>query len=296
MVRFSWGGVVPCFLAVLAARLALVPHGRPGNCVDAGLIGLAGGSRRGGDRGVLARKMTDTRWLATPPQAGERTVQFSSYDRATRLEEGRSFTRSPTATPAITSASRVRASTGNGSSPRPRGPATSRGSGSPTLTASCGFTSTGARRRPWRRRSPRSPTARSRPSSAPFGHDASRGRNLYFPFPFAKSIKITTTKGKQYFQVSVTTLPEGTKVESYSPEVLKRAAAVIEETRRALLHPALHESDRRARHGLRRGRIPAGQSADLMPNPGLRGVPAQSQGSCARSTPRIVRRPWPERC
>ena len=30
------------------------------------------------------------------------------------------------------------------------------------------------------------------PFGAPFGHDASRGRNLYFPFPFAKSIKITT--------------------------------------------------------------------------------------------------------
>src|SRR5260370_13821535 len=63
-----------------------------------------------------------------------------------------------------------------------------------------------------------------KPFEAPFGHDASRGRNLYFPFPFAKSIKISTTKGDQYFQVSVTTLPAGTKVESYSPVVLKRAS------------------------------------------------------------------------
>ncbi len=36
----------------------------------------------------LLHKMTDTRWLAVPPAAGERTVQFSSYDRASRLENG----------------------------------------------------------------------------------------------------------------------------------------------------------------------------------------------------------------
>ena len=78
------------------------------------------------------------------------------------------------------------------------------------------------------------------PFADPFGHDASRGRNLYFPFPFAKSIKITTTKGKQYFQVSVTTFAEGTKVESYSADVLKRASAAINETRLGLLRPVLH--------------------------------------------------------
>ena len=33
--------------------------------------------------------MTDTRWLAEPPRPGERTVQFSSYDRASRLEDGK---------------------------------------------------------------------------------------------------------------------------------------------------------------------------------------------------------------
>ena len=38
---------------------------------------------------TLLQKMSDTRWLAVPPQPGERTVQFSSYDRATRLEGGK---------------------------------------------------------------------------------------------------------------------------------------------------------------------------------------------------------------
>ena len=77
-----------------------------------------------------------------------------------------------------------------------------------------------------------------RPFLAPFGHDASRGRNLYFPFPFAKSIKITTTKGDQYFQVSRhDACPPGTKVESYSPEVLKRAEPAIVETGRGSSNP-----------------------------------------------------------
>src|SRR3954453_23007266 len=37
----------------------------------------------------LLRKMADTRWLAQAPRAGERTVQFSSYDRTSRLEDGK---------------------------------------------------------------------------------------------------------------------------------------------------------------------------------------------------------------
>jgi|GEM_PF-6309350 len=38
---------------------------------------------------TLLRKMTDTRRLAVQPAASERTVQFSSYDRASRLENGK---------------------------------------------------------------------------------------------------------------------------------------------------------------------------------------------------------------
>lgn len=81
------------------------------------------------------------------------------------------------------------------------------------------------------------------PFGAPFGHDASRGRNLYFPFPFAKSIKITTTKGGQYFQVSVTTLPPDAKVESYSPDVLKRTVTVLTKTGSTLMSAARRSSN-----------------------------------------------------
>src|SRR5262249_21781351 len=104
------------------------------------------------------------------------------------------------------------------------------------------------------------------PFGAPFGHDASRGRNLYFPFPFANSIKITTTKGDQYFQVNVTTLPKGTKVESYSPEVLKWSLPFIESQRESLGSGRLRPEslEEKARHATE-VRLDAGESRDLVP-------------------------------
>jgi hypothetical protein len=176
---------------------------------------------------TLLRKMIDTRWLAQAPAAGERTVQFSSYDRASRIEDGKMIR--PFANGDRGHYLRVE---GQGDRrewvlAEARGPGyVSRiwsanpdgelriyidGAGTPALAAPFAAITSG----------------QIRPFVAPFGHDASRGRNLYFPFPFAKSIKITTTKGDQYFQVAVTTLPPGTKVESYSPEVLRRAEPAI---------------------------------------------------------------------
>ncbi|QEH38882.1 hypothetical protein OJF2_74920 [Aquisphaera giovannonii] len=204
----------------------------------------------------LLRGMADTRWLASPLEAGERTVQFSSYDRATRLVDGRII--NPFANADVGNYLRVE---GEGARQEfvlaeSQGPGyVSRiwsanpdgelriyidGAATPALAASFARITNGE----------------VAPFSAPFGHDASRGRNLYFPFPFAKSIKITTTTGKQYFQVAVTTFAPGTKVESYSPEVLRQAAPVIDEVRQALLNP-----DR----DLEEGSWRADQSATLAP-------------------------------
>ena len=192
---------------------------------------------------TLLRRMTDTRWLAVPPAPGERTVQFSSYDRASRLENGKIV--HPFANGDSGHYLRVE---GEGNRrewvlAEAQGPGyVSRiwsanpagelriyidGATIPALAAPFAAITNGE----------------IEPFVAPFGHDASRGRNLYFPFPFAKSIKITTTKGDQYFQVSVTTLPPNTKVESYSAEVLKRADLMLAETRRDLLetHTAIAE-------------------------------------------------------
>jgi Protein of unknown function (DUF2961) len=213
----------------------------------------------------LLGRMTDTRWLATPPQAGERTVQFSSYDRASRLVDGKII--NPFANGDRGHYLRAQ---GEGKDrewvlAEAQGPGyVSRiwsanpdgelriyvdGSKTPALAAPFAAITSGE----------------VKPFGAPFGHDASRGRNLYFPFPFAKSIKISTTKGDQYFQVSVTTSPAGTKVESYSPEVLKRSAEAIEESRRELLSPPLHDPFVQPVKEFRGVSLAAGQSADLIP-------------------------------
>lgn len=187
----------------------------------------------------LLRKMIDPSWLAQPPAAGERSIQFSSYDRASRLD-------GDTIVEPFANNDRGHYLRVEGEGNRrewvladAKGPGyVSRiwsanpdgelriyidGAATPALAAPFANLTNGE----------------IEPFSAPFGHDASRGRNLYFPFPFARSIKITTTKGEQYYQVNVTTLPEGTRVESYSPEVLTRARGTIANTRRMLMESPL---------------------------------------------------------
>lgn len=219
----------------------------------------------------LLRKMADTRWLARAPQAGERTVQFSSYDRASRLENGKMI--HPFANGDRGHYLRVEGegdkrewvlaeSMGPGYvsriwSANPDGELRIYidGARAPALAAPFAAITNGE----------------VKPFVAPFGHDASRGRNLYFPFPFAKSIKITTTKGDQYFQVAVTSLPPGTKVESYSPQVLKRAELAISGAIGLISHPGGPLGpEKRATRGFSTP-IASGQTKDLVPESPLGG-------------------------
>jgi hypothetical protein len=186
---------------------------------------------------ALLDRMTDLRWLAQPPGAGEAERQFSSYDRATKLEEGRIV--NPFANGDRGHYLRVEGDGENKEwvlaeaqgpgyvsriwSANPAGALRIYIDGSQTPTLSADFDQLTQGKIP--------------PFRAPFGHDAARGRNLYFPFPFARSVKIATTKGDQYYQVNVTTFPAGTKVESYSPGVLERARPKIEAVGRALMNP-----------------------------------------------------------
>jgi hypothetical protein len=229
-------------------------------------LGVGGRSARAADEVLtvesLLRRMIDTRWLAEVPSAEERAVQFSSYDRATRLENGAIV--NPFANGDRGHYLRVE---GDGNrrewvladakgpgfvsriwSANPDGELRIYIDGSPTPALAAPFAAI--------------TNGEIAPFGAPFGHDASRGRNLYFPFPFAKSIKVTTTKGDQYFHVNVTTFSNLKKVESYSHEVLRRAAPAIEQTRQALLHPG--PAAGRARF-VWAAEIPDGQSADVGP-------------------------------
>jgi hypothetical protein len=184
----------------------------------------------------LLAKMVDLRWLATPPAAGERTVQFSSYDRASKLVDGkivkpfangdrghylRVDTRADGSKEYVLAEAEGPGFVSRIWSANPDGELRIYidGAAEPIVAADFKAITNGD----------------VPPFVAPFGHDASRGRNLYFPLPFAKSIKVVTSKGDQYFQVNVTHLPPGTKVESVSRAVLERAAGLIAATGKALL-------------------------------------------------------------
>ncbi|MFO0890030.1 MAG: DUF2961 domain-containing protein [Isosphaeraceae bacterium] len=213
----------------------------------------------------LLRRMTNTRWLAEVPSADERSVQFSSYDRSTRLKDGKII--HPFANGDRGHYLRVEGegnrrewvlAEANGPgflsriwSANPDGELRIYidGEKSPALAAPFAAITNGE----------------VAPFGAPFGHDASRGRNLYFPFPFARSVKVTTTKGDQYFHVNVTTLSKPIKVESYSPAVLARAADAIEQARQALLHPPEPALGRGALIGQAGGQVLPGQSHDPFP-------------------------------
>jgi Protein of unknown function (DUF2961) len=211
-----------------------------------GLLSLSffgAGAARAADAPItvesLLGRMTDLRWLAVAPDAGERTVQFSSYDRATKLGPDGKLV-NPFANgdaghylridkrPDGSSEFVLAEAEGPGYvsriwSANPAG--TIRiyidGSATPVLEAPFEALTHG----------------KVAPFVPPFGQETSRGCSLYFPIPFAKSIKIVTDKGGQYFQVGVTTYAKGTPIESYSRAVLERAGSVMGTTREGLLHP-----------------------------------------------------------
>ena len=212
--------------------------------VTAGLLSTAvtaWGTWREGDKPDVVKlerlleRMASPAWLATRPEEGERTEQFSSYDRASKLEDGHLV--NPFANGDRGHYLRVDAKA-NGTkeyvlaeakgpgyisriwSANPAGELRIYVDGSTVPALAADFA--------------RITSGKVAPFEPPFGHEASRGCNLYFPFPFAKSIKVVTSEGDQYFQVAVTFLPEGTQVESYSPAVLARAEPVLKRVRSEL--------------------------------------------------------------
>lgn len=71
----------------------------------------------------------------------------------------------------------------------------------------------------------------------PISGEYSKGWNLYFPIPYAKSCKITSDAGKFYYHVNYRTYEAGTKVESFKLEQPKTLAAQIEKLKVRLDDP-----------------------------------------------------------
>lgn len=68
----------------------------------------------------------------------------------------------------------------------------------------------------------------------PLSEECSKGWNLYLPIPFAKHLKVTATTGGFYYHVNVTQYPPETKVESLTPAILAASHEKIAAAAKAL--------------------------------------------------------------
>jgi hypothetical protein len=75
------------------------------------------------------------------------------------------------------------------------------------------------------------------PFLAPLAGVHSRGWNLYFPIPYSKRCKVTTTAGDIYYHVNYRTYPAGTAVENFSMAKLDGVWETVTEVRRILAAP-----------------------------------------------------------
>lgn len=110
-------------------------------------------------------------------------------------------------------------------------------------------------------------------ADAPLSEESSRGRNLYLPIPYAKSVKITCDQmpeqGNLYYQINYRQYPEGVSVRSFSTTELSALKDKVARTNQLLLLQGSEEAEpeaRAARQGFRRY-----VSGDLIN--GLYGVP-----------------------
>lgn len=66
----------------------------------------------------------------------------------------------------------------------------------------------------------------------------SKGWNAYYPIPYAKHCKVTTSKAGFYYHVNYRTYRRGTRVETYDPNAAERLSGLLDQTRARLAHPA----------------------------------------------------------
>lgn len=75
------------------------------------------------------------------------------------------------------------------------------------------------------------------PFLAPFAGVRSRGWNLYFPFPYARRCKVTTTARDIYYHVNYRTYPRGTSVESFTMAQIEALKDRVADVGRRLARP-----------------------------------------------------------
>jgi hypothetical protein len=75
------------------------------------------------------------------------------------------------------------------------------------------------------------------PVPPPFAQPTCRAGDLYLPIPFRKSCKITQEGGAFFYIINYRAYAPGTEVESFRPEFLEEQKALLEKVGQELMHP-----------------------------------------------------------
>jgi hypothetical protein len=87
-------------------------------------------------------------------------------------------------------------------------------------------------------------TGKKSPFTGPFSYMSAQGTNLYFPFPYERSLKITAEGPVQglYYHVNYRSYDSGTAVNTFDWKAVESANALMDEQSRKLLSPGLPDA------------------------------------------------------
>lgn len=183
----------------------------------------------------LLSRVTDGDWLWRAAPAGERCVQFSSYDRSS--DKGPGDTEAWYGNGDCGQYLRVEARDGHDEHVMVDvdGPGVLTRLWSANPSGELWFDIDGARA--WTVDFQALTTGKLAPVVEPLAGLHSRGANCFLPIPFQKHLRIAASKGDFYYHCDVVRLPPGTAVPSFRPEFLQQFGAEIAAAAKQLATP-----------------------------------------------------------
>ncbi|MBZ0151803.1 MAG: DUF2961 domain-containing protein [Planctomycetes bacterium] len=184
----------------------------------------------------LLRRLTNVDWLWQPPSAGERCLQFSSYDR--RSDRGPSDQDAWYANDDRGNYLRVEVRDGKKEHVMVDvdGPGVLTRLWSANPAGVLWFDIDGER--VWTVDFQALTSGKVAPVGEPLAGVHGRGWNCYLPIPFQKHLRIAAEKGDFYYQCNVTRCGDGVTVPSFRPELLQQFASEITACAQQLDAPA----------------------------------------------------------
>jgi hypothetical protein len=188
---------------------------------------------------ALLERLTDARWLSAPAPAGERCVQFSSYDR--RSDKGPANTEDWYANDDRGQYLRTEERDGKKEYVMADldGPGCIARIWSANPSGELFFDLDGER--VWTVDFAALTGGKVAPVGEPLAGVHSKGANCYLPIPFQKHLKLSASKNDFYYHVDVVQFAKGTQVPTFAPALLEQhrsaIVAAVDRLQRRLVEP-----------------------------------------------------------